>query len=311
MKKQAIKIIFIIILSIPVNISAQPNLTYPIPTAKSIGMGGSSVALPTDPSAGYWNPAGIAFLITDRMLINIDDISQFNYIGITKFFPPATSMGLNISQSKIDTLQYNLATISIGRRISSNLSFGGNLNIGKYSDNNIFSSFGLGAFFKAMPNFKQIISTTNTSLSWLHPTQIHDRLNFGVTFHNIAIHNIKNSQTLRAAAAYKPSLKSPIFHLGYQLSHQNYSFHFGSQVNLLQNFDLFLGAEDFDINKTALGGSFRISIFQMDICYALQNKKINFSLLINFSEDKNLLAQKHRKRGIQHAKKQNFVDEKF
>ncbi len=72
--------------------------------ARGMAMGGAFVAVVNDPSAMYWNPAGltevegISFLVDNTTWIA--DI-QYNYIGATVSAGPVGVLGLNVTMSNI------------------------------------------------------------------------------------------------------------------------------------------------------------------------------------------------------------------
>jgi opacity protein-like surface antigen len=70
--------------------------------ARALGMGGAFVAVADDPSAMYWNPAGIADLQGIQVLIDhtswIADL-QYQYIGATTSLGSYGALGLNITVS--------------------------------------------------------------------------------------------------------------------------------------------------------------------------------------------------------------------
>jgi hypothetical protein len=70
--------------------------------ARALGMGGAFVALADDPSAMYWNPAGIADLQGVQVLVDhtswIADL-QYQYIGGTMSLGSYGALGLNITVS--------------------------------------------------------------------------------------------------------------------------------------------------------------------------------------------------------------------
>ncbi len=80
--------------------------------ARALGMGGAFVAIADDPSAMYWNPAGIADLQGIQVLIDhtnwIADL-QYQYIGVTTSLGSYGALGLNITIS--DYGDMNVTTV--------------------------------------------------------------------------------------------------------------------------------------------------------------------------------------------------------
>ncbi len=80
--------------------------------ARALSMGGAFVAVADDPSAMYWNPAGIADLSGNRVVFDhtqwIADIS-YNFFGATINLGSIGTLGLNFTSSSIPEM--NVTTI--------------------------------------------------------------------------------------------------------------------------------------------------------------------------------------------------------
>ena len=113
------------------NVSAQNVFSDYLPNARSVGLGWSAVALVTDPSTGYWNPANLAFLTNDQIVVNVNDISQFDLTGFSKFFPPKIGLGVNVFRSMSGNSKYDLSSIALGYRVNYSFAIGSNINIGR------------------------------------------------------------------------------------------------------------------------------------------------------------------------------------
>jgi hypothetical protein len=76
--------------------------------ARSLSMGGAFVAIADDPSAMYWNPAGIAGLHGFHLMIDhtywIADI-QYNYMGATIDLGSYGGLGVNVTASNIGEMK--------------------------------------------------------------------------------------------------------------------------------------------------------------------------------------------------------------
>jgi hypothetical protein len=76
--------------------------------ARSLSMGGAFVAIADDPSAMYWNPAGIAGLHGFHLMVDhtywIADI-QYNYIGATFDLGSFGGLGVNVTSSSIEDMK--------------------------------------------------------------------------------------------------------------------------------------------------------------------------------------------------------------
>lgn len=299
-------LILIIFFTTPRIIIAQPDFSHFLPSAQSIGMGGSAVALSHDPSAGYWNPATISFLTTNRVLINVNSQSYLNYIGLTKFFPPSLGVGINLLRSQVDENHYDMATFSLSYRFFSFLSLGSNFNLSKTMDDEVYSSFGVGFFFKSMPDYRITSAPSNTLWNWLRSKKMYDKFNFGIALHNYALMDRSEQHELRIGASVKPTNLGPLIHFAYHRTPDDYSLHLGTAAHLSRHSDLFFGISDLDINNFIVGSAIEVGAFEFDVSYDLKHSKIHFSLLLRLSEGKNASFRKYRDSGNQQIKNNDF-----
>lgn len=76
--------------------------------ARSLGMGGAYVAVARDVTAGYWNPAGLAYLETPQaMLMHTSQFAglvNYNYGGFGLPVSGASSLGLSIMRVGVDDI---------------------------------------------------------------------------------------------------------------------------------------------------------------------------------------------------------------
>ena len=295
--KQIIKTLIILISILYSTISnGQQDFSQFMPNAQAIAIGGSGVALASDPAACYWNPGNIAFLTTNRVLLNIDNESYINYIGLTRFFPPSTSMGINFARLRSEHQHYDMAIVAIGHRILPFLSVGSNFNISKTMEDEIYSSFGLGLFFKTVPDH-QARTYSNTSLwSWLRSKQMYDKFSFGISLHNISLNENNKKHELRIASAVKPLNFGPLIHFAYHLAPTNYNLHLGAITSLSKHFDLYFGVRDLNINKFAIGGAIELGPVEAALSYDFKHTTVNFSLMLRLSEEKDMIFQKYKEK---------------
>ena len=307
MKKKIATFFFILICTVFRNISAQSPLSEYLPNAHSIGLGWSAVAFPVDPSAGYWNPASLAFLTIDKMIININDVSRFDLTGFTKFFPPKIGLSVNTFHSSAAGQQLDFSTFGVGYRINSAVALGSNVNFGRNEKGEVLSSFGFGVFMKSYPDFRHKINSSNHIWRWFRSQKMKDKISLGFTFHNIPIQNIKNVQQMRAAIALKLSNYAPLLHFAYHLSPKNYSLHFGTQFNVIKNIDLYFGTKDFDVNQMAIGSLINYKSFTFELCYLPETKQYYFSIGMAFSDNRKELSKKYKNKGALCVKDNDYI----
>lgn len=85
--------------------------------ARALSMGGAFVAVADDPSAMYWNPAGIADLTGNRVVFDhtqwIADIN-YNYFGATINLGSIGTLGLNFTSSSIPEMKVTTVDVPEG-----------------------------------------------------------------------------------------------------------------------------------------------------------------------------------------------------
>lgn len=306
--KQIIKISIIIISILTSTISkAQPDFSQFLPNAQAIGIGGSNVALAADPAACYWNPGSIAFLTTNRVLLNIDNESYLNFIGLTRFFPPALSLGINILRSTYDSHHYDMAMIALGYRLLPFLSFGSSFNFSKTMEDKIYSSLGVGLFFKTVPDYQSRIYSSTSLWTWFRSKQMYDKFSFGASLHNVSLDENNKKHEFRIATAVKVHNRGPLIHFAYHITPDDYSLHLGSITPLSRHFDIYFGVNDLNINNFAAGGAVEAGPFEANISYDFKATKIYFSLMLRLGEANNALFQRYKEIGNQQIKDNNFA----
>jgi tetratricopeptide (TPR) repeat protein len=305
--KQIIKTIIILIsILISTSSNGQQDFTQFLPNAQAIAIGGSGAGLANDPAACYWNPASVAFLTTNRVLLSVDNESYINYIGLTRFFPPALSMGINFARLRYQDLHYDMAIIAMGYRFLPFLSVGSNFNFSKTMEDDIYSSFGLGLFFKTVPDYQSRFNSSASLWSWLRSKQMYDKFSFGITLHNVSLNENKTTHQLRFATTIKPHNLGPLIHFAYHLTPEDYSLHLGTITSLSKNFELYFGVRDLTLHNFSVGGAIEWGPFEVDMSYDFKYTKVNFSLMLRLGEEKNVLYQKYKEMGNQQIKDNNF-----
>lgn len=283
----------------------QQDFSRFLPNSQAIGMGNSAVALARDPGASYWNPAALAFIITDRVLININDSSRFNYIGVTKYFPPALTLGLNVCRPGVPDINSDWAILALGYRIAPFFSIGTNVNIAKTAENVIQSSFGFGIFLKSFPIYRTDANGRAAEGSWFTSKSMKDKISLGLTVHNVPINSDEKQYEFRFGAALKPANPGPIFHFAYHVSADTFSLHPGIQIPLFKNTEIFMGAQNFKSDQFAVGATTQWGPFQFDLVYRSAEAKLHASLMIRLSDDPRTMFQKYERLGAEKAKENN------
>ena len=280
----------------------QPTFSQFRPDAHAIGLGGSGVALTFDPSAIYWNPANIAFLTRDRILINITDSLRFNYFAFTKFFPPSLSFGISLCQPGEIYSEQEVASLALAYRAAPFFSIGTNVNFMRTSEHDIYTSFGVGVFFKSFPHYRTTAPMKPSFWEWFTSKNMKDKLNFGIMIHNIPISYNERNYELRAAAALKPVATGPMFHFACHASKDTFSFHPGVQIPLFKKSEFYFGIQDLDPDYFAVGGTTHWGPFQMHLSYRALDSRIYTSLIVRLGEEEKTSLQKYKNIGTERLK---------
>ena len=170
--------------------------------SRALGMGGAFVAVASDVTAGYWNPAGLVdapglqfeFMHAKQFMSSI----QYDYIGASKLMKDNTGLGLTLLRWSVNDIKdtrfalagsdisegldyskitsFNVADyvfyVSYARRYSDNLSLGANIKI-IYRDYALESAMGIGfdvgMKYRILPNLILGIMArdiTSTLIAW-------------------------------------------------------------------------------------------------------------------------------------------------
>jgi len=300
------KLCFLLLILVPTISIGQIDFCRNQPDAQSIGVGGSGVALASNPSACYWNPASIAFLTTNRVLLNVNEKSYLNHIGLTRFFPPSLALGFNYFRFRENDSNYDIATIAMAYRLLPFLSLGTNFNFSKTMRDRIYSSMGVGLFFRTVPDY-QSSSLPNPSLwSWLRSRRMQGKLSMGIVLHNYALNDNTNQHEVRVAVAIKPHRLGPLIHFASHFREDQYSLRLGTITPLSRHTDLYFGVKDLNINEFMVGGAVDWGPFELNLSYDFKLSHIFFSFLLRLGEPKRVLFQKYKSIGDQQIKINNY-----
>ncbi len=289
-------------------IAGGANAQLNAPNTRSIGLGGSAVAMPEDPSVVFWNPAALSFFTRDQVIVNLNQQSELNYIGFTKYLPARFGFGVNVFRyppvNQSQSSDY--VTIGGGYRLNSALGIGSSINLGKKNNGKFISSFGLGLFLKSYPNYRLISVSKNPLWNWFRSQNMKDKLNIGIMVHNIPLVNMQGNHEFRFATMVKPLNNGPLFHFAYHISHDNESFHLGSQMSINQNNDIYFGFKDFDIKHMAIGFNTVVNVFSFELGFLPQSNKYFFSFSLLFNQKDEVISERYKHSGHQKIKSNDF-----
>ncbi len=274
------------------------------PNAMSVGVAGSTVALPYDPSASYWNPANIAYLPTNRIMLSLNSRSFLHQMAASKFLPPATSVGFNLFRSH----DADLATIAVAYRLLPYLSFGSNFNYSKTLYEKSYSSLGFGLLFRTQPDYRSRQEIYDTLWKWMRSPGMRERFSLGIAIQNLALppYDQERHHQIQLGTAIKPLRLGPQFHFATHFQQDQHSFHLGTITNLSENFTLFAGVRDFKIKQFSAGVAVSLGAFEIDLSYDHQNAQFFGSALLRLSDDQKSLFLKYRQQANQHLQNNNL-----
>jgi hypothetical protein len=95
--------------------------------ARALGMGGAHVALASDVTAGYWNPAGLSATVFPQAAYmhaeRFDGIVQFDYGAVAFPLSVVSTLGVSFFRSGIDDIPNTLQAWENGQPRSENVTF--------------------------------------------------------------------------------------------------------------------------------------------------------------------------------------------
>ncbi|NOZ60844.1 MAG: tetratricopeptide repeat protein [Calditrichaeota bacterium] len=287
---------------------SQTNFSEFVPGAASKALGGSAIAFPGDASVVMWNPAALTMMLSDQVLLNVNDRSQIDFLGFTRFFPPKIGIGVNILPHSVYFPNATVASLGMGYRLHSDFSVGGNFNISKSDTGSVGSSFSVGIFYRPSPRFQFQKQQQSWFWQFLHSSQIKDRVSFGLVFYNIPLAGKEKNHELRLGAAVRPFSYNYYFHLAWHIRNGGSNFFLGASTQLLKNVDLLVGMKDFNAKETTVGLSVRLFGTRLDFSYNDKNRMMNVSLGVIFGADEKTQAQQYRLLGTKLVKENDLFE---
>ncbi len=285
---------------------SQSSLSEIVPTAGVKAIGGSGVALPNDPSITMWNPAALAMTMKDLVFLNVNNRSEIDFLGFTKFFPPKIGIGVNVFPHSIYFPDNSVAMIGMGYRLDSGFSLGGNFSVMKSDSGATGSSISFGLFFRPSPQYKFIKQKKSSFWQFIRSAKLKDRISLGLVFHNIPLSGSDKQHQLRVGAAIRPFGYDYTFNVAWHLKNGGSNFYLGSSIKIFNNLNLLIGTKDFKSKQTVVGISARLFDMRFDVSYNDNQRTINFSTGIIFSPPEKVQAQRYRMLGIKLVKENDL-----
>jgi len=299
-------IILVLLVLHPVSILGQGGSLPVQPNAMSVGVAGSTVALPYDPSSSYWNPANIVFLTTNRIMVSLDERSFLHQFALSKFMPPSTSVGFNLFRSS----SADLATFALAYRVLPYLSLGGNFNFSKTIYQRRYSSLGFGLLFRTQPDYRSRTSSSETLWKWLRSPAMRERFSLGIAIQNLALapYNQSQKHQIQLGTMIKPLRVGPQIHFATHFINEERSFHLGTVTTISDHLTFFAGVHDFKIKQFSTGLAISLGAFEIDLSYDHRKTQFFGSALLRLSDDRKSLFLKYRQQANQQLQDNNLSE---
>ncbi|MDP7423460.1 MAG: PorV/PorQ family protein, partial [bacterium] len=241
--------------------------------ARALGMGQAFTAVADDPSAAYWNPAGLGELDGYHVLTMHDDLSfdrSFDYVGLTLPDSLGGTLGVGWQRFTVSGIkQYDslrnylgtfddtedMLTLSFGRRLTKWMLIGGNF---KYFSQKLLSSyrgsgfgFDMGMMFNLHDQFDLalVLQDVGGNLKWKNTAnEPEDEIPLGV----------------RMGTAWRPR-QNILFALDLE-KEENMSVrtNYGVEAWFRERFGVRAGSNNGDFN---IGASLVLGKWQLDYAY--------------------------------------------
>ncbi|MFQ5864584.1 MAG: tetratricopeptide repeat protein [bacterium] len=270
------------------------------PGSRAVGYGGSLVVQARDPSAIFWNPAALSGLKGRGFLLSINEPFGFNLVSLTQFVPLYGTYGIALARIPTPNESVDRGTIAWGRKIVRGFSIGSNFNIEKRK-NDLFAAASIG-FLLGNSN----VGTLGYNWRDLTNAELLDKLNFGVTIHNIPLSDkLFETSALLGFSYIFPSIRL-LLNAGYHISEENNTGHLGLGFELTRNLTIFSGIEEWETNKVGVGFSYTHDNFIFDFTYATEFERILFTFSARISPSPEVLAEPYYERGSSYVKSRNY-----
>ncbi|MFQ6112678.1 MAG: tetratricopeptide repeat protein [bacterium] len=270
------------------------------PGSRATGYGGSLVVQARDPSAIFWNPALLSGLKGRGILLSINQPFEFNLVSLTQFVPLYGTYGVALARMPTSAESVDRGTIAWGRKIVYGFSIGSNFNIEKRKDD---------WFAAATVGF--LVGNSNVGTlghNWRDTTnsKILDKLNFGVTIHNIPLsEKLFETSALIGFSYIIPSL-GLLINSGYHISDEDKTSHLGMGFELSRNLIVYSGIEEWEINKIGVGFSYAHDNFIFDFTYATEFDRVLFTFSARISPRPEVLAEPYFVSGSNYVKSRKY-----
>lgn len=230
-----------------------------------------------DPSAIFWNPAILSGFRDRELLISVNDPFEFNFVGMTQFLPLYGTVGLALSRIPTDSAGVDRGTFAWGVKLFERFSLGADFNLAKQRDD--WFAHGSLAFFLGNAG----VGTLGRRWNGIPTPGILDRLNLGLTIHNLPIGGKLFDPSANFGASYLFPSTGLLINTGHHIRKGEDTSHIGFGLEILDAVTLFSGIEDLEFDKAAIGLSYAHDNFLFNLSYATDSERFAFTFASRIS----------------------------
>lgn len=287
-------------------VKSQNELLDFTPGARAIGLGGSGVVEVYDPSALYWNPAGLSFLNQKRSMICIHNPFLMNYTAYSHFFPLYGTFGAAMAKTSSADSAFESVNIGWGFRLSSAWRIGVNLGA-LQSEHDVWPIGGVGILYHPVSSKHSSKNARGKRFfSNLKSMLIDDKLTLGISAQNIPLVITDIDYEIRIGLSYRFTPWGPHLIYAYHFNESDDTNHIGFESSLTSSFKLFVGMEDYDNKKLAFGCSAEWENLGIDLTYSAKWERLILTVSTRIGKDPKRVADSNVLAAKSKIKDRNF-----
>lgn len=246
---------------------------------RASGIGGAFVAVANNPSAIYWNPAGLIQLKRPEIMLTLDNPFSLNCVSLVHFLPLVGTFALGLSRTRIHGGDKEVISFAFGRSYNPTLSLGGAILL--------------------LKNRKKL--NPNLRVSFLSQP-IRNKLTIGLSLNNIGPGGEDFSSEM--GVSYFSSRYGVLLTCSWNATIEKGGIRTGMEIHPSRLLRLRSGMVDF--NKGFLGGGLVTEDLDMDIVYSAGERRVYLSLVLKMGQPPGLVAKRYYRDGLNHMKKGNY-----
>jgi len=242
---------------------------------RASGIGGAFLAVADDPSAIYWNPAGLIQLKRPEIMLTWDDPFSLNCVSLIHFLPLVGTFALGLSRTPSDGRDAEAVSLAFGRSYNPTLSLGGAVALPK--DGNPDLRFSL----LSQP--------------------IRNKLAIGLSLNNIGSGGEDFSSEI--GVSYFSSY-GVLLACSWNVTTEKEEIRTGMEIHPSRLLRLRSGMVNF--NRGFFGGGLATEDFDVDIVYSAGERRVYLSLVLKMGQPPDLVAERYYRDGLNHMKKGDY-----